>query len=194
MSRREAIEEILSDVLPRLEALQEDSMGEIREAQGRADANVERHDAGAEELAVVESEIARMTAEREALPNRAYRAGFDGREEEEEELKARYRNLGPAIASLEERRGELRAEMARLNPGSSGHDKDCLIGQYAAVAQVANDARRDLEGLRDRLTRALDSMVAPVARTHDNTRATVQQLSTDRNWALSPAGRGGIRS
>jgi F0F1-type ATP synthase membrane subunit b/b' len=54
-----------------------------------------RHEDAASDLADVEAEIATLRAERETLPDRAYRAGLDEEYEREDELKERYKNLKP---------------------------------------------------------------------------------------------------
>lgn len=50
------------------------------------------------------------------MPNKAYRAGLDGEYELEDSLSERYRNLKPAIETLEERGESLRREIHSLNP------------------------------------------------------------------------------
>jgi hypothetical protein len=194
VNRRERIEELLADVEPVLQELRDEAMKEIGAAQERADANVARLLGACRELFTVEERIRALTEEREGLPSRAYRAGLDGDARMEEELTERYRNLRPALDSLEDRRGSLKEEVARLAPRATGHPNDGTIEQYAGVARVAGAARSELEGLRDRLTKALDAMVGPVASVHDNTRATVQQLGKDREWDQSPVWRGGMRT
>ena len=54
--------------------------------------------------------------------------------------------------------------------------------------------RASLEGLRDRLREALDAMTDPVVLTHENTKATVEQLAREQSWDRSPVGRGGFRT
>lgn len=193
MDRKEKIEALLADVEPRLEALRDEAMEEIRGAREEADANVRRHEEAASGLAGVEAEISRLNAEREELPNRAYRAGLDEDYEREDDLKERYRELKPEIEALEARRDALSDELSRLDPRGGGHPKDVVIEHLGDVAGVAHGARADLEELKDALTRALDRAVGPVARAHDGTRATVEQLGRDRAWAESPVGRGGLR-
>ncbi len=108
MSRREKIEELLADVLPKLEALKDDALARIGEVRGDASEKVSRHEAAAAELAGVEEEISALRAEREGLPARAYRAGLDEDYAREDELTERYRNLRPALETLEDRRGSSR--------------------------------------------------------------------------------------
>lgn len=193
MSRAEMIESILEETLPRLEDLHEDAMKEIAEAQETASANTARHDQAAGELGFAEADISRLSAEREGLPDRAYRAGMDEDYSLEDELKERYKELKPALEALEEQATELKEEMRRLNPEGGDYPTACTAHQLADAARVAYTARTDLEKLRDRLSEALDKMVDPVAGKHDSLKGTVWQLGHDRAWAESPVGRGVLR-
>lgn len=184
---------LLDDILPRLEKLKADALAEIEEAQKAAQKNVGRHAQAAEELAYVEASIARFEQEREELPNRAYRAQLDEAWEEEDRLKERYKNLKPALETLEERRGSLREELHRLNPDGEGHPNNVTVEQYVQAARPAYDHRVELEDLKKKLTEALDAAVDPVVQKHDSLRATVEALSRDIAWANSPVGRGAIR-
>jgi DNA repair exonuclease SbcCD ATPase subunit len=156
---------------------------------------VRRHREGTEELAELEAEIERVTEERERIPNLAYRAGMDERYQEEDELKARYKNLGQALDSLNERRGSLEDELRRLASSGSGesHPMDVQIERYAEAAGVAHARRLELEALKKRLTEALDTHLDPVIESHTDQKARVEALSRDRAWDQSPVGRGGIR-
>ncbi len=93
MSRQEEIRDLLGEVLPRLEALKDSALAEIEEAQKEAQKNVTRHGQAAEELAQVEAELSRLTAERENLPTRSYRAHMDENWQLEDELKVLYKNV-----------------------------------------------------------------------------------------------------
>ena len=64
MSRHEEIEKLLADVEPRLEALRESALEEIRQDQQRAEANVRRYDEAVRELLDVEAEISRLVGQR----------------------------------------------------------------------------------------------------------------------------------
>ena len=194
MNRREEIEALIGEVMPRLRALEEDAMAEIRDAQQEADANVERHERAREELGGVEARLATLRAEKEGLPVEHSRAVLEDDVEAELRLKDRSATLRDEIAALEDRSSSLREELSRLNPRGQGHPADATMHHLGRAAGVAHGARSELEGLRDRLARALDSTVAPVAEKHDALKGTVWQLSHDRNWALSPAGRGGMRA
>lgn len=194
MDRRHEIEALVADVLPRLEALREDSMGEIREAQGRADANVSRHEEAREELGGVEARLTMLRAEEEGLPVEHSRAVLADDVEEELRVKDRFSSVSEEIGELEERSKALAAEVRRLNPRGSGHPADATMHHLGRAAGVAHGARADLEGLRDRLTRALDATVRPVSDKHDALKGTVWQLGHDRDWAMSPVGRGGMRA
>lgn len=193
-NRREEIEAILEEILPRLEALREDSMREIGEVREVASADVARHGEASKELSAVEERIAVLQAARKALPAEVTRANLDEEFEREDELRERYRNIKSEVEALEERRAGLQEELRRLNPEGWGHPSDATIHAYGRVAGVAHDARAELEGLRYGLTAALDGMLDPVARAHESTRATVWQLGHDRSHALSPVGQGGIRT
>lgn len=122
----------------------------------------------------------------------AYRAGMDEDFELEDDLKARYKNLGPAIQSLEERRESLRQEIAALSPNGDSHPNDVVISQYASVASVAAGPRHELEALKERLTKALDASIDPVVQKHESLKGSVWQLSHERAYAESPVGKGGI--
>jgi predicted nucleic acid-binding Zn-ribbon protein len=190
MSRTEQIEGLLNDVESRLEALSEDAMTEIGQAKQEASANVARHDQARRELADVGAEIATLTAEREELPGRAYRAGLDGDGELEATLSERYRNLRPAIESLEDRRAGLKDEIRSLNPHGRGHPKEVQSAAYASAAGVAHERRLEMEDLSVRLTKAISDATDPVVGEHTNLKATVEALSRDVAWETSPAARG----
>jgi ElaB/YqjD/DUF883 family membrane-anchored ribosome-binding protein len=190
-NRREKIEKLLAEVEPVLAELHDEAMAEIREAKSEASANVQRYQQASEELAQVEAEIAKLSAEREKLPNEAYRAGLDGDDDKEEQLRKSYRDLRPVIEGLEERRGSLKEELARISPSGWGHHSDATIHQYGNAAGVAHSARSEMEDLRDRLSKALSDAVDPVVREHKNLRATVSQLGEDRKWTMPGVGVGG---
>jgi DNA repair exonuclease SbcCD ATPase subunit len=180
MSRREEIEQLIADLKPRLEAIKDDAMAEIREAEHEARRKIDRHEQAARELARVEAEIARLSAEREALPDRAYRAGMDGDDALEGELKERFRNLRPAIESLEDRRGSLKEELHRLDPRGQGNPAP---GRWAEAALVASGARKELEYLQERIEKLAEAAVEPIQRTHDAAKGTVEMLDGLERWA-----------
>ncbi len=186
-------EKILAEVEGLLEEMSADAMREIASAKTRADANASRHDAAAEELAAVEGEISRLTAEREPLPGMAYRAGLDGHEEEEQKLAAKYRDLGRAVEDLEVRASALREEVRSLNPQPWGHHYDAVMEQYGQAAAVAQRHRAAVEAVEKRLTEALGRTVSPVRDEHERLRGAVSGMAVTRNADLSPVGRGGIR-
>lgn len=192
MSRAAEIQSILDDFVPRLNALRDDALQEIAEAEETAQTNISTHAQASEELVRVEARISSLSAEREALPDRAYRAGLDEDFELEDNLKDRYKNLKPAIAGLEERREALRREIRLLSPDGDDHPNNALIHQYAKVAGAAYGPRAELEALATELTKALAAAVDPVTAKHESWKGTTWQLSHDRAWAESPAGRGGI--
>ena len=194
MGRREEIEALIGEVLPRLEALQEDALEEIRTAQAEADDSVARHEEARDELGGVEARLTMLRAEKEGLPVEHSRAVLADDVDEELRVKDRFSIVSEEIGELEERSKALAAEVRRLNPRGQGHPAEATMHHLGRAAGVAHSARADLEGLRDRLTRALDATVRPVAENHDALKGTVWQLSHDRDWALSPAGRGGLRA
>ncbi len=179
---REKVEELLADVLPRIEALKAEALDEIGRVREDANGKMRRHEEATEELAGVEAEIASLSDERETLPDRAYRAGLDAEYELEDVLTERYRNLKPAIEHLEERRAALSAEMAELLPNSYGHRHDAGIHHTARVAGTAHEERAALKDLRDRLVKALDDAAEPVERVHNDTRALVEAWGSERDW------------
>jgi DNA repair exonuclease SbcCD ATPase subunit len=93
MSRHGEIEKLLADVEPRLEALREAAMEEIRHEQQRAEANVRRYDKAVQELSRVEIKISRLSAEREQLAYRTYEAWLDTDRDLMERLRASFRDL-----------------------------------------------------------------------------------------------------
>ncbi len=192
MSRAEEIQAILDEFIPRLNALRDDALGEIAQAQEAAQANITRHTGAQAELTQVEEQIARMGAERETLPDRAYRAGLDEEYELEDGLTERYRNLKPALEGLAQRAEELRREIHALNPDGDSHPNNIVVRQYGRVAGTASGPRHEIEALKEKLSRALDASIDPVIRKHEDWKATVWQLSHDRAWDESPVGRGGI--
>jgi len=182
MSTREKVEELLADVLPKIGALQEQALDSIAEVRRDANEKLHRHEEATEDLALVEEEIESLRAEREGLPDRAYRAGLDEEYRHEDELKERYKNLKPAIEHLEERRRFLEAELSELLPNGHGHRNDARIHHVARVAGTAHEERRALEDMRDRLTKALDDAVEPVAKLHEGNKAQVEAWGTEREW------------
>ncbi len=192
MSRHEEIEKLLADVEPRLEALRESALEEIRQDQQRAEANVRRYDEAVRELLDVEAEISRLNAERERLAYKTYQAWLDNDRDVTERLRASFRNLRSIIEGLQKRRTSLKGELYRLSPRGQDH-RDAAIEQLGGAASVASSARAELEELRGRLTQALGAMVQPVADRHDALRGTVELLDRDRAWGESPVEREGVR-
>ena len=108
MSRHEEIEKLLADVEPRLEALRQSALEEIRQEQQRAEANVRRYDEAVRELLDVEAEISRLSAEREQLAYKTYQAWLDSNRDVTVRLRASFRNLRSIIEGLQTRRTSLR--------------------------------------------------------------------------------------
>jgi seryl-tRNA synthetase len=194
MSRAGEIQAILDEFIPRLNALRDDAMEEIGEADEVAQANIDRHTQAQAEREALEAEIARLGAEREALPDRAYRAGLDEEYELEDDLRARYRNLKPALEGLGLRAEELEREIHDLSPDGDSHPNNVIVRQYGKVAGIASGPRHELEALKEKLTVALDASINPVIRQHEDLKATVWQLGHDRAWDESPVGRGGVKA
>jgi predicted nucleic acid-binding Zn-ribbon protein len=194
MNRTEEIQSLLDEVLPRLEALRDAAMEEIDAAQAVAQANIDRHTHAQAERGEVEAEITRLRSEREALPDRAYRAGLDEDYEQEDDLKERYRNLKPALEGLAQRAEALEREIVDLSPEGDAHANNVIVRQYGKVAGIASGPRHELEALKDQLTKALDASLDPVIRQHEDLKATVWQLGHDRAWDESPVGRGGVKA
>jgi hypothetical protein len=192
MSRHEEIEKLLADVEPRLEALRQSALEEIRQEQQRAEANVRRYDEAVRELLDVKAEISRLSAEREQLAFKTYQAWLDTDHDVTARLRASFRGLRSIIDGLQKRRTSLKNELYRLSPRGQNH-RDAAIEQLGAAAGVASSARAELEELRDRLTQALDTMVQPVSDRHDALRGRVEQLDRDRAWEESPVEREGVR-
>jgi chromosome segregation ATPase len=192
MNRAEEIRAMLDEFIPRLNALRDDAMEEIAAAQEAAQANINRHTGAQEELGRVEARIARLGAERESLPDKAYRAGLDGEYEQEDELAERYRNLKPALEGLGLRAEELEREIHDLSPDGDSHPNNVIVRQYGKVAGTASGPRHELEALKDHLTKALDLSIDPVVKKHEDLKSTVWQLGHERSWDESPVGRGGI--
>jgi chromosome segregation ATPase len=192
MSRHEEIEKLLADVEPRLEALRQSALEEIRQEQQRAEANVRRYDEAVRELLDVEAEISRLSAEREQLAFKTYQAWLDSNRDVTVRLRASFRNLRSIIEGLQTRRTSLRGELYRLSPRGQDH-RYAAIEQLGSAAGVASSTRAELEELRDRLTQALDAMVQPVADRHDALKGTVEQLGRDRGWEKSPLEIEGVR-
>ncbi len=182
MSTREKVEELLADVLPRLEALKDEALAGIEEVREDATRKIARYEAALAELAEVEAEIEALSAERSELPSRTYVAGLNEDYELEDELKVRYKNLRPAIEGLEDRRASLKGEIERLCPRGRGHRYDAMIEHISRVAGTAAEERRILEEMRDRLVKALDATVEPVAKLHNDNRALVETRSRERSW------------
>ena len=191
MSRHEEIKQLLAFVEPRLEALRESALEEIRQEQQRAEANVRRYDKAVRELLDVETEIYRLSVEREQLAFRTYQAWLDTDHDVTARLRASFRDLRSIMDGLQKRRTSLKGELYRLSPRGQDH-RYAVIEQLRGAAGVASSARAELEALRDRLTQALDAMVQPVADRHDALRGAVEQLDKDRGWEESPVEREGV--
>jgi seryl-tRNA synthetase len=194
MNRAEEIQAIEDEFIPRLNALRDDALGEIAAAQEVAQANIARHTHAQAERGQVEEQIARLGAEREALPDRAYRAGLDEEYELEDDLRARFRNLKPELEGLGQRAEELEREIHALSPDGDSHPNNVIVRQYGKVAGVASGPRHELEALKEKLTKALDASMDPVVKQHEDLKATVWQLGHERAWDESPVGRGGVRA
>jgi predicted nucleic acid-binding Zn-ribbon protein len=192
MNRAEEIQSLLDEFIPRLNALRDDALREVAQAQEIAQANIDRHTHAQAERGEVEEQIARLRSERDSLPDRAYRAGLDEDYEQEDDLKERYRNLKPALEGLVQRAEELDQEIVDLSPEGDSHPNNVIVRQYGKVAGTASAPRHELEALKDHLTKALDASIDPVVKKHEDLKATVWQLGHERSWDESPVGRGGI--
>ena len=192
MSFHEEVERFLADVKPHLEALRESALEEISQEHQRAEANLERYDEAVRELAGVEAEISRLSAEREQLAYRTYHAWLDCDYDVTARLRASFRDLRSVIEALEKRRISLKGELHKLSPRGQGH-WNAVNEQLGSAARVASSALAELEELRDRLTQVLDAMVQPVADRHDALRRAVEQLGKDRASKESPAREGRMR-
>jgi chromosome segregation ATPase len=194
VSRHEEVESLLADFKPRLEALRESALQEIRQEQQRAEANLERYNEAVLELSGVEAEISRLSAEREQLAYKTYQAWLDNDRDVTARLRASFRDLRCVIETLQKRRSSLKVELHRLSSKGQNYG-DAVSEQLGSVAGVASSAQAELEDLRDRLTQALDAMVQPVAARHDALRRSVEQSGRDqaqeKEW---PAGRGDVRA
>ncbi len=193
MSRAEEIQAILDEFIPRLNALRDEALKEIGEASEEARKNIDRHARAWAEREALEEQIARLRSEREALPDKAYRAGLDEDYELEDDLKERYRKLKPELEDLRWRAGELEREIVDLSPDGDSHPNNVIVRQYGKVAGTASGPRHELEALKEKLTKALDASLDPVIRQHEDLKATVWQLGHERSWDESPVGRGGVR-
>jgi DNA repair exonuclease SbcCD ATPase subunit len=194
MSRAEEIQAIEDEFIPRLEALKEEALGEIAQAQEVAQANIERHTQAVAEREALEERSRAIRSEREALPDQAYRAGMDEEYELEDDLRARFRNLKPELEGLRWRAEELDREIHDLSPDGDSHPNNVVVRQYGKVAGTASGPRHELEALKEKLTQALDASIGPVIRQHEDLKATVWQLGHDRAWDESPVGRGGVKA
>jgi hypothetical protein len=189
VSRKEKIERLMENAKREIEAIGTEAMDEIRAAGDEATERESRYYEAAEQLEEVKADIAATTDEREQLPNQAYRAGLDERYEEEDRLKERYKNLGLALPALWERQDALEAEMAELLPNSRGHRLDAAIQTTTSIARVASHARKDLEHLKEGLTKALDAAVNPVVKEHTDLLAEAEARNAEREWDHPLAGR-----
>jgi chromosome segregation ATPase len=187
-------EKVVEEVEALLDRLREDAMREIAEAKDRASANATRYDEAQRELYEAGAEITRLSAEREALPDRAYRAGMDEDYALEDDLKERYKNLRPAIEGLQKRQAELEREISSLCQRPWGHHYDAQIEQNAQAARVANDRKVRLEALEKRLKTALARAVGPVRAEHERLYHAVQGMAKSREAEHSPVGRGALMS
>jgi hypothetical protein len=179
---REKVEELLADVLPRLEALKGEALAEIAEAQERASERISRYQAAAEELEGVEARLMMLEAEREGLPTDHSRAILEDDVDEELRVKERFATVAEEISDLGDRKAALEGELRRLVPRPRRHRYDAMIEQTAQVATAAAREREALEDLEKRLAEVLASTVRPVADKHNSLRALVETRSREREW------------
>ncbi len=188
--RRARIDALLEAFGKEIEALGDEAMDEISDAQDEANAKEKRYYEAVEERASVDAEISAIRTEREELPDKAYRAGLDEDYELEDTLKERYKNLRLALEALEDQQGRLKKELRVLLPRGRGHDLDARILASASATGAAYRARADLEHLKEGLTKALNAAVDPILQAHTDRLAEAEDLTRQRDWDLSPAGMG----
>jgi hypothetical protein len=182
VSTREKVEEILDDLLPKLEALKKEALAEIEEVKRDASAKVSRYEEAREELEGIEAHLMMLEAEKEGLPVEHSRAVLADDVEEELRVKDRFSTLSEEIEGLEDRRASLKGEIQRLDPRGRGHRYDAMIEHTSRVAGTAAEERKTLEELQRRLGEALEETVGPVAEAHDANRALVETRSRERSW------------
>jgi chromosome segregation ATPase len=182
MSRREQIEELLQEVLPKIEGLKEEALAEIGRVREDANGKMHRHEEVAGELAEAEAEIEALSARKEELPAEVTRTNLEELYEEEDSLREEYRGIGPRLEALEERRVNLEAELPGLLPRNHGHKHDGRIHHTARVAGTAHEERAALDDLKARLIKAADEALKPVEKAHNDTKGLVEAWSMDREW------------
>lgn len=196
-------EERIQQVVEELRSLAEDLADEGREQTGEAEAeaeqNIARYGEAREELDAAQREIVRLEAEREELPNRAYRAGMDEEYEEEDRLKERYKNLKPALEALRREVAELEEEIAELvgpNP-TARPDLDCMIRGYSRVREAYAAAARPLIDLDEQVSRVLretkDPLIAGQKMWGDTLRGIRDQRAGDRQVHADSLRKRGVR-
>ena len=167
MEPNERIEQVLGSLRALVEDLAEEGRAKTEAIETEAEASVGRYYDTVEELDVARREITKLEAERETLPNRAYRAGLDEDYEREDELKARYKNLRPTLEALRERVGELEAEVAGLigrNPGVPGGTfYDAQLTAYTPCRDAYHEAVAPLFEIEREVGAILRPAIAPLA-------------------------------
>jgi predicted nucleic acid-binding Zn-ribbon protein len=193
VSRREQVEAVLQDVLPRLEEIKADALAEIDRIRKDATQKASRYEQAREELEGVEARLVMLEAEKEGLPVEHSRALLEDNVDEELRIKERFTAVTEEIERLEDRRASLKEEIHRLLPNTRGHRNDVRIEAASRVAGAAFEEREALEDLKERLTKALDDAIDPVATVHEQSRGLTQSLGQERSWELSPVGKGAVR-
>jgi chromosome segregation ATPase len=167
MNRSEELDRLLADTMERFEDIVCASVGEIEEVGRDAAEAMRRYEEARISLDTTEGRLAELEAEREGLPDRAYRAGLDEDYRLEDELKGRYRELPGEIERLEAHRDRLLAELSsvRRDPAHPDPDLDSLRVQSRQAARssgAAFAARAELLGFRAELVAAIERATEPV--------------------------------
>lgn len=172
---QERIEQVLGSLRALVEDLSREAWEKTAKAEEEASVSVARYADASDELDSARRQIERFQAERETLPNRAYRAGLDEDYELEDELKALYKSLKTELEALPERVARLEAEIAGLvgkNPTPSGH-LDVLIHSHERVRDTYDEAAAPLIEIKRQVVALLSDAVDPLVAEH---RATGQSL------------------
>jgi predicted nucleic acid-binding Zn-ribbon protein len=178
---QEAEKAFLDALLARKEALLE----EVREADKEGDRRYGRIRDLREERDGLGERISALEAERTGTPMEAYRAGLDEDYKREDSLKLRYKAAGEELSQARDRSREVEAELSGLLTSHQGHENDGVISAFRESVGAARAARTELEELKQRVVKALDEHLKPVAEQHESAKGQMWAWNTERTNALA---------
>lgn len=182
---KEKLREAEKAFLAALEARKDTLLEEVREADHEGERRYGRIKSLQAESDDLENRIASLETERGSLPAAAYRAGMDEDFQREDELKVRYKAAGEELAAARQRLPEVTADLEALMPRRRGHHLDAEINAYRESVTTASAAKTELAELKQRVVKALEGALDPVARAHGLAVGDMTSWNTQRSWDLA---------